>query len=152
MKTHPPIIVTTLAVLAGAFLGASIRAAPLPTAESAARMPAIERGRYLVHRASMCVDCHTPRDEKGAPIQARLLAGAPLGFAPAGPMPWSPIAPRIAGLPAGFTRDDTVHFLMTGERPKGRPSPLPPMPRYRFDQADAEAITAYLESLAAAGG
>ncbi len=61
-----------------------------------------------------------------------------------------PVAPKIAGLPNGFTADDTVHFLMTGERPQGRPAPLPPMPAYRLERADAEAVTAYLRSLGSA--
>jgi hypothetical protein len=36
---------------------------------------------------------------------------------------------------------------MTGKRPTGAPT-LPPMPEYRFSREDAEATTAYLESLA----
>jgi hypothetical protein len=69
---------------------------------------------------------------------------------PTVPMPWTTVAPRIAGLPAGFTSEHMVHFLMTGERPNGRPAPLPPMPSYRMDRRDAEAVTAYLSSIAPA--
>lgn len=116
-----------------------------PQSPEAARL---ERGRYLVYRSGMCIDCHSPRDEKGGFIESKHLTGAPLGFGPTVPMPWMPAAPGIAGLPAGFTQEDTVHFLMTGERPNGRPPPLPPMPSYRFDRADAEAIAAYLASVA----
>jgi mono/diheme cytochrome c family protein len=64
-------------------------------------------------------------------------------------MPWASFAPRLAGLPAGYTQEQIVHFLMTGERPDGRPGPLPPMPAYRFEREDAEAIVAYLKSLPA---
>jgi mono/diheme cytochrome c family protein len=107
----------------------------------------IERGNYLVNRVGMCIDCHSPRDATGRFIDGKHLTGSPLGFAPTTPMPWAVAAPRIAGLPSGFTRAQTAHFLMTGTRPNGRPSPLPPMPPYRLDREDAEAIAAYLESL-----
>jgi mono/diheme cytochrome c family protein len=107
----------------------------------------IERGRYLVHRVGMCVDCHSPRNEKGQFIEEMHLTGAALNFKSDSTAPRMPVAPKIAGLPNGFTAEDTVHFLMTGERPNGRPAPLPPMPAYRLERADAEAVTAYLRSL-----
>ncbi len=56
------------------------------------------------------------------------------------------MAPPIAGLPT-LTHDQAVHFLVTGERP-GKPTVTPPMPEYRFSKADADAIAAYLKSLA----
>ena len=118
------------------------------SARQASEQQRVERGRYLVHRVGMCIDCHSPRDQKGEFVDQKHLTGAPLAFAATVPMPWTPVAPKIAGLPAGFTAEDTVHFLMTGERPNGRPAPLPPMPPYRMDRADAEAVTAYLKSLA----
>jgi mono/diheme cytochrome c family protein len=131
-------------VLSLAALANSPRSSPTP---SLSPSQLIERGDYLVNRVGMCIDCHTPRDATGNFVAGKHLAGAPLGFAPTVPMPWMPAAPRIAGLPAGFSRSDTVHFLMTGERPNGRSAPLPPMPSFRFERGDAEAITAYLESL-----
>ncbi|MES1167521.1 MAG: c-type cytochrome [Pseudomonadota bacterium] len=109
----------------------------------------IARGNYLVNRVGLCIDCHSPRTEKGEIIPAKHLTGAPIGVAPLAPMPWMPYAPRLAGLPAGFTEAELVHFLMTGERPNGRGNPLPPMPPYRLDRADAEAVAAYLRSLPA---
>jgi mono/diheme cytochrome c family protein len=121
-----------------------------PTPESpkpSSPSPLVERGRYLVNRTGLCIDCHSPRDTSGNHIEGKHLTGAPIGVAPLAPMPWSTFAPRLAGLPAGFSRTEMIHFLMTGERPHGRPGPLPPMPPYRFDEADAEAVTAYLESL-----
>jgi mono/diheme cytochrome c family protein len=107
----------------------------------------IERGHYLVHRVGLCIDCHSPRNEKGEFIAEKHLTGAKLDFVATIPIPWMPVAPKIAGLPAGFTADDMVHFLMTGERPNGRGAALPPMPPYRMDRADAEAVTAYLKSI-----
>jgi len=36
----------------------------------------VERGKYIVDNVAACQDCHTPRDEAGAPIAAQYLAGA----------------------------------------------------------------------------
>lgn len=155
MKSIPVIVFTAAAVTASALTLASLASATTESAHQTATPPSsdtksLERGRYLVTHASMCVDCHSPRDEKGEFIEGQHLTGAPLGFAPKAPMPWAPAAPRIAGLPVGFTKDDTVRFLETGERPGSRPPPLPPMPMYRFNHDDAAAIATYLESLGAA--
>lgn len=106
----------------------------------------LARGRYLVFRTGLCTDCHSPRDEQGKHIESRHLTGAPIPFLPTVPMPWVPAAPRLAGLPAGYTQDEFVVFLMTGERPGGRGQALPPMPPFRFDRDDAEAIAAFLKS------
>jgi hypothetical protein len=148
MKATASILSVAATVAVCVIALAAFANSPIPSAD---RTPPpsqlLERGDYLVNRVGMCIDCHSPRDATGNFIEGQHLAGAPLGFAPTVPMPWMPAAPRIAGLPAGFTRSDTVHFLMTGERPNGRPGPLPPMPPYRFAQPDAEAIAAYLESL-----
>jgi mono/diheme cytochrome c family protein len=110
----------------------------------------LEHGRYIVNQVGLCNDCHSPRNPDGSLIAGKELTGAPIPFTPSVPMPWMAAAPRIAGLPAGFTEEDTVHFLMTGERPNGRPDPLPPMPPYRLNREDAEAVAAYLHSLAPA--
>ncbi|HRJ46091.1 MAG: hypothetical protein RLZZ129_605 [Verrucomicrobiota bacterium] len=108
----------------------------------------VERGRYLVHDVAMCIDCHSPRGEKGAFLEGKHLTGAALDFAATVPMPWAPYAPNLAGL-ENFTAAEAVKFFMTGERPSGMPT-LPPMPAYRMKREDAEAVTAYLKSLKAA--
>ncbi len=118
-------------------------------AKSRASAAAIARGRYLVESVGMCGDCHSPRNEKGEFIREQLLAGAPLSFKPIDPMPvWAEKAPAIAGLP-GWDKDAAIRFFMTGIVYNGLP-PRPPMPAYRFRQADAEAVVAYLKSLAPA--
>ena len=104
------------------------------------------RGKYIVERVGMCDDCHTPRNEKGELIQGAALHGAPLGFRPLHPMPFAEAAPRIAGLPAGWTAAQTANFLQTGKRPDGS-EPLPPMPGYRMSREDAWAVVDYLKSL-----
>ena len=104
------------------------------------------RGKYIVENVGMCGDCHTPRDTKGEPIASEALHGAPLGMRPLHPMPFAAVAPRLAGLPAGWTLEQTAMFLHTGKRPNGT-SPLPPMPPYRLSQQDAQAVAEYLKSL-----
>ena len=132
---------TTLAVAGAVFTLAAAASAepPKPAADRLAR------GRYLVERAGMCQDCHTPRNEKGEFLKEQWLLGAGIPFKPMAPMPWMPVAPPIAGLPT-LTQEQAVHFLVTGERP-GKPHVTPPMPEYRFARSDAEAIATYLKSL-----
>lgn len=104
-----------------------------------------ERGRYLVEKLGLCIDCHNPRNEKGEFVKERWLHGSPIPFTPTVPMPWAPVSPPIAGLP---TLDDAqaIHFLRTGELPNGR-VPRPPMPPYRMSEEDARDVVAHLRSL-----
>ncbi len=138
---------TTQAIVIGTLAAAVIAAfAEKPATTQVAEKTRTERGRYLVHQAGMCIDCHSPRDEKGQFLESKHLTGAPVGFKPTVEMPWMPVSPPIAGLPAGFSEEAMIHFLMTGERPNGKPT-LPPMPPYRLNREDAEAITFYLRDL-----
>jgi mono/diheme cytochrome c family protein len=147
MKTSQ-FIVPSAGVLGAGFLAlATFANLGSSASEAAAERARVERGRYLVNSVGMCADCHSPRGQDGRFLEGKELAGTVLGCAPTVPMPWAPQAPGIAGLPAGYTAEDTIEFLMTGERPGGRPAALPPMPPYRFERADAEAVTAYLRSL-----
>jgi hypothetical protein len=121
---------------------------PKPHGPSAATLA---RGRYLVEDVGLCGDCHTPHNEKGEPIKEKRLQGAPLDFKPTVPMPmWADQASDIAGLP-GWDRDAGIKFMMTGLAPNGLPA-RPPMPQFRFNVQDAQAIVAYLQSLAPAKG
>jgi len=117
---------------------------------SASKTPAsaaIAHGKYLVEQVGKCGDCHTPDDEKGEPIKEKWLQGAPLAFKPIVPFPgWADKAPAIAGLP-GWEKEGAIKFLMTGISSTGLPA-HPPMPQYRLNRADAEAIVDYLKSLA----
>jgi mono/diheme cytochrome c family protein len=107
----------------------------------------IDRGKYLVMHVAMCVQCHTPRNAQGVLDEARLLQGAPVPVqSPFPSQPWAFEAPKIAGLPGGWTEADLIQLLQTGKGPRGR-SPQPPMPPFRLSQADATAIAAYLKSL-----
>ncbi len=124
---------------------APVDAAP-PLGAAQARDPLLTRGRYLVESVGLCADCHTPRGEKGQFVTERWLMGSPLGFQPLAPMPWAPASPQLAGLPT-MTEAQAVTFMQTGKRPDGS-APLPPMPSYRFNEADAKAVVAYLKMLA----
>jgi mono/diheme cytochrome c family protein len=121
---------------------------PKSTAK-AASASALAHGKYLVEQVGKCGDCHTPDNEKGEPIREKWLQGAPLAFKPIVPFPgWADTAPAIAGLP-GWEKDAAIKFLRTGIASKGLPL-RPPMPEYHLNQTDAEAIVAYLKSLAPA--
>jgi hypothetical protein len=61
---------------------------------------------------------------------------------------WADKAPNIAGLP-GWEDDASIKFFMTGIAYNDLPA-RPPMPSYRLTLEDAEAVVAYLKSLAPA--
>lgn len=107
--------------------------------------PVLTRGRYLVEHVGLCADCHSPRNEKGEFVRDQWLKGAALPFQPMVPMPWSPAAPPLAGLPS-MNEQQAIVFLTTGKRPDGS-VPRPPMPEFRFSAEDAAAVVAYLKSL-----
>lgn len=106
----------------------------------------IKRGQYIVERVSMCADCHTARTDKGELNRAAWLQGNVLDFKPLHPMPFSPVAPQIAGLPTMPTDELAVRFFETGTNALGKLC-MPPMPQFRFEHDDAVAVVAYLRSL-----
>jgi len=135
---------TTLTLAVLVLSSAVLLAGQAKPASSAAM---VARGKYLVEGVGMCNDCHTPHDEKGEPVKEQWLKGAELPFKPTVPMPvWAGKAVNIAGLP-GWDKDAAIKFFMTGIAYNGLPA-RPPMPQYRFSQKDAEAVVAYLQSLA----
>ena len=60
-------------------------------------------------------------------------------------MKWALKAPAIAGLP-GYTEEQGIRLLMEGVTRDGR-RPDPPMPQYRLNRTDAQAVVTYLKSL-----
>lgn len=137
MKTTNRLLLCSVVLLLLALL--TVRSA---AAEGSAPL---ERGRYLVERVGLCADCHSPRNEKGQFIMEHWLKGAALPFQPTVEMPWSAVAPPIAGLPS-LSTEDAVRFMQEGTRPDGS-RPRPPMPEFRFNEEDARAVVAYLKSL-----
>ena len=94
----------------------------------------------------MCGQCHTPRDDSGAPDRSRNLEGAAVWLVSAEPVAdWPLLAPRLAQSPPG-TDADMVKLLTTGIWQDGKPL-RPPMPQFRMTTADAEAVVAYLKSM-----
>jgi len=118
----------------------------LSFAEAQANATKIARGKYLVNSVARCGDCHSPLNEKGEPVPGKELKGATLTFKPIAPIPvWADKAPNIAGL-RGWEQDDAVKFFMTGLAYNDLPA-RPPMPSYKMNKEDAEAVVAYLKSL-----
>ena len=139
-------------VVLAAVCAVALTACSQQTAQAPAEAPAaptqaemVERGKYLVEAIAGCNDCHTPMTPQG-PDMARSLHGAPLGFEPLAQMPWAPVAPALAGGPAGYTDEQFAQFLQTGARPDGS-RPLPPMPPYRLNAEDARAVVAFIKTL-----
>jgi mono/diheme cytochrome c family protein len=105
----------------------------------------VARGKYIVESVAMCGQCHTPRDSEGNPDRGRWLQGGSLPFAPATPDPnWPVSAPRIGGNPPANDAD-MVKLLTTGIWVTGNRLRFP-MPQFRMDRGDAEAVVAYLKS------
>ena len=123
-------------------------AAALSAQRSSASKPeAVDRGRYLVDDVVQCFQCHTPRTETGDYDRSRWLMGGPVFYRPSVPTAeWATVAPRIAGRPPG-TDKDFIKLMTTGIARTGAP-PHPPMLRLHMTREDAEAVLAYLKSLA----
>jgi mono/diheme cytochrome c family protein len=119
-------------------------------ADSSKSQAQVTRGEYLVKAIGQCADCHTPFTLTGAFVMDKWLQGKKLEFGPLIPIPiWAPVSPNIAGLD-GWDQEKAVQFFMTGLAPNGQP-PRPPMPAYKMNRADAEAVVAYLKSLKSSG-
>jgi len=121
---------------------------PLRAAETSAPADAatLERGRYLVERACLCGDCHSPRNDKGEFDRSQWLQGELITFKPDHPMPFAAIAPPIAGLPSYAKDEAALKFFETGTNTTGKQA-MAPMPQFRFNHEDALAVVAYLRSL-----
>lgn len=124
-----------------AMLGACAQQAPAPLEGEAL----VARGEYLVNNIGGCNDCHTPMTPTG-PDMAHALQGATLMFAPTIEIPWAPVAPSIAGLPAGYSEEQFIAFMQTGVKPDGS-HPRPPMPAFRLNEEDARAMAAYIATV-----
>lgn len=115
-----------------------------PANESAAGD--VARGKYIVEGVAMCGQCHTPRDSQGNPDHSRWLQGGALPYAPPSPDPnWPVSAPRIGGNPPANDAD-MVKLLTTGIWITGNRLRFP-MPQFRLERSDAEAVVAYLKSV-----
>jgi cytochrome c553 len=106
---------------------------PIPLGEPAA----IDRGRYLVHKVSLCVECHG-EDLGGkvvmdSPVMARLWA--------------TNLTSGRGGIGATYTDADLVRAMTHGVRKDGRSVIFMPSQDYKFTADDMGALIAYLRSL-----
>ena len=104
----------------------------------------VARGEYLATKVAMCVQCHSPRDEKGEILESRRFTGGAIPFRTPYADEWAPAAPSLRSL-GGFT-DEQVVMLLTEGRAGDRPAPRRPMPPFRMSQDDARAIIAFLRA------
>lgn len=109
----------------------------------------VAHGEYLVRHVAMCVVCHTPKTEQGTLLEQKLLQGGRIPVpSPYRGQQWAFQAPKLAGLPGGWTEESLATFLQTGKTPTGAVV-RPPMPPFRMNEEDAHAVAAYLKSLPA---
>ena len=104
----------------------------------------VARGEYLTTRVAMCVQCHSPRDEKGEILESQRFSGAPIPFTSPFGSSWAARAPNIRSL-RGFT-DEQAFMLLTEGHAGARPAPQRPMPPFRMSPDDARAIIAFLRT------
>ena len=114
--------------------------------EKAGAASEVARGKYLVEGIAMCGTCHTPTDGNGNPDRAHCLQGGSVPYMPAkANSDWPISAPRIGGTPPADDAD-MIKLLTTGIWTNGNRLRLP-MPQFRMDRGDAEAVVAYLKSV-----
>lgn len=121
MKT-PALLALTCALFL--VLAACHRAESKSSAANSADL--IERGRHLVEDVALCVDRHSPRLPDGSFDLANWLGGAPLDIKPTVEVPWAPAAPPLRDF-LGWTEEEAIAFLTTGQRRAGLPPVLPPI-------------------------
>jgi mono/diheme cytochrome c family protein len=96
---------------------------PMPRADYPDQAAAM-RGRYLAGNFGGCMDCHTPRDMKGAQLRSEAFSGGRKfgdAYAPN-------LTPDPTGI-EGYSLDDIVRAIKRGEDPDQNYSKLcPPMP------------------------
>ncbi len=110
----------------------------------------IAYGKYLVEEVGKCQECHTPKLENGEFDKEKWLKGAVLDFQPMHPVKdWHKTSPDLTAtsrLWSKWGEASMLKFLTTGLTPKGTPA-APPMPAYKLNAKDAEAVLEYLKSL-----
>lgn len=98
---------------------------------------AIERGRYLAHEVSMCVECH------GEDLGGKMAIESPaIGY-----IAGSNLTSGRGGLGATYTDEDFVRALVHAVRKDGRSVVFMPAQDYHFKASDVAALIAYIRSV-----
>ena len=106
----------------------------------------VARGKYIVEGVALCGQCHTPVDSEGNPDRRRWLQGGPVPWQSSRQNAnWPQMVPRIGGIPPA-PDEDMVKLLTTGIWTTGARLRAP-MPQFRMNVSDAQAVVAYLKSL-----
>jgi mono/diheme cytochrome c family protein len=136
------LVAATAAFLSSAIASAQTKPAPSASANSSV----VERGKYIVESVAVCGQCHTPRDSEGNLDLGRRLQGGPVPWQPSSPdSNWPQTVPRIGGTPPAPDAD-MIKLLTTGIWTSGNRLRAP-MPQFRMERSDAEAVVAYLKSV-----
>lgn len=128
---------------------------PLQKVSAPSPKDKVAYGRYLVTIAH-CMECHTPRDEKGMLVESRTGAGGQNIKGPWGDSISRNITPHAEGL-RDWSDAQIAAAIRTGKDRNGQPY-KPPMGfawYHNINDADMTAMIAYLRSLppqGAAGG
>ena len=122
---------------------------PLTSVPHPAESDRVVYGAYLVGPVAHCIECHTPKDTRGALDWRRLNAGGFRFTGPWGTVHAANITPdRETGI--GAWTDAQIVQAIYGMNPKGRVL-MPPMPwsyyAGKIAPRDLEAIVAYLRSV-----
>lgn len=98
---------------------------------------AIERGRYLVHKVSLCIECHG-EDLGGKAVMESAVMATLWG---------SNLTSGRGGLGRTYSDADLVRSLTHGVRKDGHSVIFMPSQDYKFTEADLGALIAYLRSV-----
>ena len=97
---------------------------------------AIERGRYLVHKVSLCIECH------GEDLGGKQVVETPLTRL------WGTnLTTGRGGLGATYTDADFVRSLTHGVKKNGQSVLFMPSQDYKFTEADTNALIAFIRSV-----
>lgn len=107
-------------------------------------------GKYITEDVARCQDCHTPRLETGEYDKSKWMKGATLDFGPLKPIEkWHKTSPDLT--PSGklwerWGEDGLRKFMKTALNPRGGHADVP-MPPYKYQDKEADAVVAYLKTL-----
>ena len=135
------LVVVAVAAIGYVFYASSQRiaatyAASPPALEISNDPAALERGRYLVHKVSLCVECH-----------GEDLGGKPVAETPLTRLWGSNLTKGRGGIGATYSDADLVRALTHGVKKDGRSVLFMPSQDYKFTADDMNALVVYMRSV-----